>query len=510
MDTQMPIVLVILDGFGYSPRHCGNAIARAHTPNLDRWFAEYPHTLLNASGTSVGLLEQLPGNSQVGHLAIGTGRIIPQPIRVIHDAIDSGLFFSLPLLHKHFKELNKRGATLHIMGLLSDGGVHSHTKHLYAFIEAAIQHNIQRIVIHPFLDGRDVVPRSAYYYLEKLESVLRQYSLKTCIVIGSIHGRFYAMDRDNNWDRTQYAYTILTSDGPPSIRNWRDIIEHNYQQGVTDEFIPPTALHPLHAVRPEDGIIFFNIRPDRARQLTDAFIDPTFTHFERTFIPLTCFITPVAYRYSSTATAATDVLFPNPVIRNTLKEVLANAQKTIFSIAETEKYAHITYFFDGYHEAAYATETRYLIPSIKIKNYVHHPQMSAPIITDTIIESLMHKLCNFYLINYANADMVGHSGNFEATVQAIECLDNQLATLYEHVVMHNNGTLCITGDHGKAEYMYNIHTHEIITAHTTNPVPFLVIQKISDQKKLKLTTLADIAPYILHLMRVPIPPQMHS
>lgn len=516
MPIKPPVALVILDGFGYAEKQAYNAIAQAYTPHLDSWFARYPHTLLDASGTVVGLPKHRAGNSEVGHLTIGSGRTIPQPITIVNNAIDDNSFFHIPTLQKELEKLKKNQGTLHIMGLLSDGGVHSDEKHLYALIQAALQNGIVNIVVHPFLDGRDTPPQSAYGYLERLENTLHQYGHGT---IGSIHGRWYAMDRDHNWERTQKTYNILVGYNAPNRNHreaknyptkktdWRSVLAHSYAKKITDEFIVPVQLNPSSTITPYDGIIFYNFRPDRARQLTEAFVNPTNHPFTHKQIPLTFFITPITYGHS----IKTIPLFTIPSINNTLKEVLANAKKTIFSIAETEKYAHVTYFFSGYKEQPFSTEERHLIPSKHTKNYIRHPKMSALHITRTVNQSLTHNPHDFYLINYANADMVGHSGNFEATVKAIECLDKQLKALYNQIVKKMNGTLIVTADHGKAEDMFNAHTGQPNTAHTTNKVPFMVVKQsttMGNHQKLNLHKLSDIAPYILTLMQLPVPPDM--
>jgi 2,3-bisphosphoglycerate-independent phosphoglycerate mutase len=517
MSTQKPLVLVILDGFGYSPEKAYNAIAHAHTPHLDAWFKRCPHTLLKASGKAVGLLDHMAGNSEVGHLTLGAGRVVPQPITIIQNAIDDGSFFSLPTLCQQLQKLKENKGTLHIMGLLSDGGVHSYEKQLYAFMQVAVQQGIHDIVIHAFLDGRDVPPQSAARYLEQLEQYINNVGYG---VIGSVHGRFYAMDRDRNGERTQKSYDALTVSQHGDKINWRSVLEKNYAHQITDEFIEPTQLDPACIVKPHDGIIFFNVRPDRVRQLIAAFVGnrsmlmhygiaDCVTGTDSRQIPLTFFITPVSLLESDQIT----VLFDTPVVHNTLKEVLAHAGKTIFTIAETEKYAHVTYFFSGYREQPFATEVRHLVPSLHKKNYVHNPKMSALKITEMVVKSLVHKPCDFYLINYANADMVGHSGDFDATVKAVECLDAQLKMVYDQIVKKMDGTLCITADHGKAESMIDLLTGKPRTAHTTNDVPFLLVKQegsyhAPEKQISRLKRLSDVAPVLLELMQLPLPVEM--
>jgi len=503
MKTKHVTALVILDGFGICINKQHNAIAHAYTPNLDAWLASYPHTTLHASGNAVGLPEGYIGNSEVGHLTIGTGRIIQQPLTIINNTIKDRTFFTNPILTKQLETIAHTQKTLHIMGLLSDAGVHSHENHLYSFIKSAVNHGICTIIVHPFLDGRDVLPQSAALYLQRLEEVLKQYPQ---VKIGSIHGRFYAMDRDSNWERTAASYNTLTDSCENQYATWQTALDHYYKQHITDEFIPPTQLADMQPIQAGDAIIFFNFRPDRARQLTASFAQSDFNYYPLKKLPLSAFITPVAYGDDY----KTIVLFPRTPINNTFKEILAQDGKTIFTIAETEKYAHVTYFFNGEKEQVQQGETQVLIPSIKTKNYVQYPCMSAPEITARVLTSLYDDPADFYLINYANADMVGHSGDFNATVKAIECLDNELGKLFEHIITNMNGTLYITADHGNAEYMYDEEFHQPHTAHTTNPVPFIMIEKNlkNSTLKLPLTQLADIAPFILRHMRLPIPSEM--
>jgi 2,3-bisphosphoglycerate-independent phosphoglycerate mutase len=420
--------------------------------------------------------------------------------------------------------------------------VHCTEKLIFAYVKAANDAGIKKIYVHPILDGRDVAPQSAALYLERLDTFLKTIPHAR---IGSLHGRFYAMDRDNNWDRTEQSYEVLTSahgsmilarkarrllttngldnSSPLAIPihhtigdegsseqspeyqrvtplTWQHILSENYAAGITDEFIPPINLNPDAVIKSGDGIIFANYRPDRARQLTECFTKKEFTQFKRKNLSLDCFITPVAYG----SNLQTNAMYPEAPISHTFKEILSRAGKTIFSIAETEKFAHVTYFFDGGKETVFPGETRVLIPSIHARNYISNPQMSAQEITSAIIKSLRENPHDFYLINYANADMVGHSGNFEATKKAIEVLDAQLAQLYAVAVQEMHGTMFITADHGKAENMFDEKTNEPCTAHTTNPVPFLMIDesKKNGAETLPLDQLADIMPFILNFMGI--------
>lgn len=497
-------VLIILDGFGYREAINYNAIYHANTPNYDAWMQEYPHAILGASGHHVGLPEGNIGSSEAGHLTIGTGRIIKEPITIINDAITDKSFFSNPLLIQTLKSL-QNGKTLHLMGLLSDAGVHSDLKQLYAFLEVAKKQSITNIVIHPFLDGRDTPPQSAGTFLKLLETHLKELGIGK---IGSIHGRLYAMDRDKNWNRTEQSYRTLTEPQEIAFESWEQALEHYYRIKTTDEFIPPTQLEKNAYIKDGDGVIFFNFRPDRARQLTASFIDPDFKNFTRKPLALAFFITPTVYNTKLKTTA----LYPaQEDAANTLKEILTQNRKTIFSIAETEKYAHVTYFFDGGREESTPNETRILVPSLHTKQYAQQPEMSAHAITQKVLLSLKTDPCDFYLINYANADMVGHSGNFGATIKAVEYLDQQLGVLYNQVVEAMGGTMYVTADHGNAEEMYDEKAHQPRTAHTSNPVPFIMLRsdlKGIGKEKLPLTQLSDIAPFILKNMGLPIPKEM--
>lgn len=503
-----PVALVILDGFGYSKEKKYNAIAQAQMPYFNQWWQQYPHAIIKAAGEAVGLPKGMSGNSEVGHLTLGAGRIIPQPMKLWFDAIEDGSFEQNEQLISGFKTLLDVGGVLHIMGLLSDAGVHAHEQQIYASIKAAIHAGIKKIVVHPFLDGRDVAPRSAHIYLERLTQHIKEYNDGSSehVVIGSIHGRFYAMDRDNNWDRIEKSYRVLTEGQSEPYLLWEKVLERNYMHNITDEFIPPTQLNAAGQIQNGDGILFCNVRPDRARELTAAFVAPSSVHpelvegFTTKPLNLTFFMTPVAYDVH----LPTTVLFERLPIHNTLKDILAAHNKTIFAIAETEKYAHVTYFFRGENEEPVATETRVMIPSIVAQNYIHYPCMSAQKITDAVIASLRDDAKDFYLINYANADMVGHSGDFDATVQAVECLDVQLKALYDVIVQQMGGTLYITADHGKAEEMYNESTGQSQTAHTANPVPFLMVSQECKNSDiiLRITQLSEVAPFILKNMNL--------
>ncbi len=472
-----PFCLIILDGFGHNTKTTHNAIAQAHTPTLDYFMHHYPHTTLHASGKYVGLLPGMMGNSEVGHQTIGAGRVIAQPIQQLHEQ----------LYDKLTDTFNEKINTLHIMTLLSDAGVHAHTKHLFDAINAALACEIQHIYIHAFLDGRDTPPQSSAKYLSQLDEYTQEYDHVT---LASLHGRFYAMDRDNNWERTKQSYNTLTQKQNVTFSDWKKTLEHFYVKNITDEFIIPTQLNSSGTVKNNDTMLFLNFRPDRARQLTQLFLQDTNLNLQN-------FITPISYNNSLTTTT----LFEQKQIANTLKEQLSNQGKKILCIAETEKYAHVTYFFGGGREQPFKHETQILIPSIAVQNYVHHPEMSAEKITDSVISALQNDTYDVYIINYANADMVGHSGNIDATIKAIEFLDLQLKQLYDECVINKNGTLIITADHGNAEDMFDEYAQQPRTAHTTDKVPFIVINKMWKNKKQDLHTegLADIKNFVLNL-----------
>ncbi len=497
-----PTLLIILDGYGYSKDTHYNAIANANAPHLHAWFREYPHALLAASGAAVGLLPGTIGTSEVGHLTIGAGRVIPESVQRIQQEIESGAFFTNPTLVQNLDALKNSGGRLHLMGLLSDAGVHSHINHLKALIKAGIDHGIEHIYVHAFLDGRDVPPRSALTYINQLNRVCAQ---NVCVSVASIHGRFFAMDRDKNWQRTEESYRVLTATHQRTVLDYEAEVKHFYELHIYDEFIPPFLVDPNGIIRDGDGVIFYNFRADRARQLTMCFVCPGKVPFSPQPPQLKFFIGMTDYDHDCPNVH----LIEKKPVKHTLKEVLSDAGKTIFSIAETEKYAHVTYFFSGGREKEFPGETWHLIPSIKTKDYIHHPEMSAPQITDEALKSLHTKPADFYLINYANADMVGHSGNYDATIKAVEWLDVELKRLYD-VVIPMGGTMYITADHGNAELMFDEKNDQPKTSHTTNPVPFIMIKKgLKDgEQMLPLKELSDIAPFILHNMDLQVPKEM--
>lgn len=509
-----PTMLVILDGFGYNKNKDGNAIAQAHMPFWNSLLSNYPSALLKASGESVGLLPGFIGNSEVGHLTLGAGRIVPSMLKRFSDAINDGTLATSPVLLDNFATLKASGKSLHLMGLVSDAGVHSYLEHAKALIKMACQYGIKQVFIHAFLDGRDVPPMSAFKYLEDLQQFCIELQ---CGFIASIHGRFYAMDRDENWQRTCTSYEAMCGLGTqsPIAIPWQEGLKQAYDHGETDEFVHPLLLTEHGAIKPGDGVIFFNFRPDRARQLTKVFLDPNFQHFNNPINTgngtLSFFISATRYKESFT----NPVLFEPELVKDTLLDVIGTQPQPqpVFIIAETEKFAHVTYFFRGMEEKQLANETRTLIPSIKAQNYIQHPEMSAPGITAALIRSLRTNPAFFYLVNYANADMVGHSGNLAATIKACEVLDQQLALLYHEVVKRLHGLLVITADHGNAEEKLDAAGNGL-TAHTTNPVPFVYIsgkpKKMTEILVDRGFGLANVAPTLLKHMMLKIPDCMNN
>ncbi|MCK4265554.1 2,3-bisphosphoglycerate-independent phosphoglycerate mutase [Candidatus Babeliales bacterium] len=492
-ETSTPLMLIILDGFGYIKEKNGNAIALANMPNWNEWLSKYPNTLLKASGPAVGLPENYMGNSEVGHLTIGSGRITKSALTKFNEIINDNSFFKNEMLISKLKLLKKDNA-LHIMGLLSDAGVHCHEEHIFAFVKLAHEIGVETIFVHAFLDGRDTAPKSALKYLKNLDNICQKYSC----TMASLHGRFYAMDRDNNWDRTEKSFNILTQKANNQT-NYEAEVEQAYSKNETDEFITPISLSTEGVIKDNDGIIFANFREDRARQLAECFINPNFNKFDKKFnLKLSFFISTTRYKEEFN----NDIIFEDEKIKNTLLDVLAKYKKEIFIIAETEKYAHVTYFFRGMVDKQLQTEERSLIPSIKLKSYDQKPEMSAPEITEQLLKTLKIHHKDFYLVNYANADMVGHAANLNATIKACECLDMELKKIYEEVVHEQNGILIITSDHGNAE--------EPNSYHTKNPVPFIVISKDLEGKRFLTNSysLQDIAPTILNIFKIPQPTEM--
>lgn len=484
------ILLMILDGWGISKRKEGNAILHAHTPHFDGLCSQYPHSMLGASGEDVGLPDRYMGNSEVGHLNLGAGRIVYQDFTRINKAIRDGTFFKERYFLEAVKRVKKNKTTLHLMGLVSDGGVHSHINHLFALLKLAETHSIQPVV-HCFLDGRDVLPRSAGVYLKELRKELQ----KRGGSIGTLMGRYYAMDRDNRWERTRKAYEALTGQSGLHAESVEKALEASYAKGDSDEFVQPTIIG--EPIKDGDSIIFFNFRPDRARQITKAFVDDPFRHFERKKLHV-YFVCMTEYEDDIKA----PIVYPPQSLKNTLGEVLSHHNLKQLRIAETEKYYHVTYFFNGGEEEPFKGEDRILIPSPKVATYDLKPEMSAYEITDRVIKEIHSREYDVIILNFANPDMVGHTGVFSAAIRAIEVIDECIGEIVSG--LHEEDILLITGDHGNAEKMTELTSQELYTAHTSNPVPFVITKECI----IRSGILADVAPTILDLLGITKPEEM--
>jgi 2,3-bisphosphoglycerate-independent phosphoglycerate mutase len=502
MAVKHPLVLIILDGWGVSREKKHNAIAKASTPHWNYWWQTYPHLLLEASGEQVGLPQGQMGNSEVGHMHIGAGRIIPQDFTRINQAIEQGDFAKNPVFHRLLSSLKQEKKTLHVMGLLSDGGVHSHENHLFAFLSLCKHQGFDDIHLHLFLDGRDTSPQSALNSLNRLDNALGSPPVAT---LSSISGRYYAMDRDQRWPRIESVYSLLTDDGEQmTYPTSQAALNAFYQQGIYDEFIPPTRIGDGEIIKDGDAVFFFNFRADRARQLTDALISPDFQGFQRKKRPM------ISHFVSMTAYApylATEPAFPPFQLKNTLGEVLSQHGLKQLRLAETEKYAHVTFFLNGGSEEIFANEERRLIPSPPVATYDKQPEMSAKELTHVLIDEILSQKVDVIICNYANADMVGHTGNFDATVCAIECLDRSMHAVWQ-ALQSVGGHLLITADHGNAETMYDDNIGQAHTAHTTHPVPLLYVGHEGWQRQATTGSLIDVAPTLLSLLNIHPPKEM--
>lgn len=502
-NMKKPVMLMILDGYGLSEHTEGNAVKAARKPNLDRIFREYPSAVLDASGMSVGLPEGQMGNSEVGHLNIGAGRVVYQSLTRITKSIKDGDFFDNKALNDAVSNALKSNSSLHLMGLLSPGGVHSHTEHIKGLLELCKTRGLSRVYLHAFLDGRDVPPSSAKEYIEEIEEYMKRIGVGT---VASISGRYYAMDRDNRWERVQLAYDALVLGKGEKAESAIEALEDSYSKGVTDEFVLPTVIAkegvPAATVKSGDSVIFFNFRPDRARELTRALNDKMFTGFERERLDLT-FVTMTEY---DSTLENVEIAFGPDNYSNTLGEYLSRMGKTQLRIAETEKYAHVTFFFNGGVEAPNKDEDRVLIPSPKVATYDMKPEMSAYEVCDELLRRIDSDRYDFIVVNFANPDMVGHTGVFEAAMKAVEVVDECVGKIVDKM-LEKDGTVCITADHGNAEMMTDIETGKTMTAHTTDPVPFIYVSRNLKPLRGK-GILADIAPTLLQAMGVAAPEEM--
>jgi 2,3-bisphosphoglycerate-independent phosphoglycerate mutase len=500
-----PVVLVILDGWGYRPEMAGNAIGTANTPIMDSLWDAYPHTLISTSGRAVGLPDGQMGNSEVGHINIGAGRIVPQELVRISDAVQDRSLLQNPALQKVCAKVRTAGGKLHLMGLCSDGGVHAHLSHLFGLIDLAKAEGIDQLCIHGITDGRDTNPKDGLQSMQKLQAYLDEAGVGKIVTVS---GRYYAMDRDNRWDRVAAAYGVMTTDSAGTGQTVEELLLASYEAGVTDEFITPTRLLP-GAIEDGDGVIFFNFRPDRARQLTSAFVQPDFRGFDRSLRALS-FATFTQYDSELPVLVA----FEPTAHTNILAEIISKQGWKQFRTAETEKYAHVTYFFNGGEETEFPGEVRELVPSPMVSTFDKMPAMSAAAVTDVVLAALARKEYALIVVNYANPDMVGHTGKMAETVQAVEVVDHCLGRLVE-AIGRSGGTAIITADHGNAEYMCDAQGNPW-TAHTTNQVPFILIEgeKLSlpghgnDVQLREDGKLADIAPTILQILGLPKPSEM--
>mgnify|MGYP002795941825 FL=1 len=496
------VTLIILDGFGISKEKFGNAITSAGTPNLDKLIKMYPNTTLKASGNAVGLPEGQMGNSEVGHLTLGGGRVILQDLMKIDNDIKTKAFFNNKNLLKALNHAKEKKSALHIMGLLSDGGVHSHINHLFAIIDMAKQNGLKKVYIHAFLDGRDTLYNSGKGYIQQLEDKLKGTDYK----IASLSGRIYAMDREQRYERLQKAYNVIIYGENYKDESALDAIEDSYKQGVYDEFVEPILLVKDAKIKDDDSVIFFNYRSDRARELTSALTDENFNHFKTKKFKNLLFSPMEEY---SAEFKKLNVIYPPETIEDNLSAIISKNGLKQFHIAETTKYAHVTFFFNGGIEKPYEGEDRKLIESIDTQDFSYYPKMRAIEITEATLDAIASAKYDFVLVNYSNPDMIGHTGNFEATKQAIACVEKKAYALALATLMAG-GDCIITADHGNAEYMIDKNGKKI-TSHTTNPVPVILVSERYKKVRLKRgCSIANIAPTVLKLLNLEIPSTMEK
>ncbi len=499
---RKPVMLMILDGFGINENQKGNAIAVANTPNIDKLMKTWPTTKIHTSGLDVGLPEGQMGNSEVGHTNIGAGRIVYQELTRITKSIEDGDFFSIKELTEAIENCKKNNSNLHVLGLLSDGGVHSHIRHLFAILELAKRKDFENVYVHCFMDGRDTPPTSGESYIAKLEEKMKE---KGVGKIATISGRFYAMDRDKRWNRIEEAYNAMVNGIGEKATSAIGAIEASYQKEVFDEFVKPTVIcnndKPVAKIENNDSVIFFNFRPDRAREITRTLVDKDFNEFETKDMNLfyVCFT-----QYDETMPNV-KIAFKPERLENTFGEYISKNGLKQLRIAETEKYAHVTFFFNGGEEKKYEGEDRILVPSPKVETYDLKPEMSAVEVTDNVVEAINSGKYDSIILNYANPDMVGHTGSLEAAIKAVETIDGCVGRVVE-AIEKQNGVVIITADHGNAEQMIDYKTGEPHTAHTTNPVPLILVG--IEGVKLREGRLADLAPTMLDIMELSKPQEM--
>jgi len=496
---KAPVALIIMDGWGIGDmQDPNNAIAAAKTPVIDGLMVKYPKTQLKCSGEAVGLPDGQMGNSEVGHTNIGAGRIIYQELTRITKAIKDGTFFENEVFQTLVALVKKNNGALHLMGLLSPGGVHSHSNHLYGLLELAKKAGVKEVYIHGFLDGRDVPPSSAAEYIADLEAKIKEIGVGS---IATLSGRYYAMDRDKRWDRVSKAYEAIAMAEGNAAATASEEIKASYKAGKTDEFVTPAVIGGYKGMKSGDGAIFFNFRPDRARELTHAFTDTLFDGFEREEDLKVDFVTMTQYEEGMNVKVA----YTPQTIANTLGETIQKNGLTQLRIAETEKYAHVTFFFNGGVEQPYKGEDRILVPSPKVATYDLQPEMSAIKVTDKAVEAIQSEKYDFIILNYANGDMVGHTGILSAAIKAVETVDTCVGR-FVNAIQTVGGVVCITADHGNAEVMVDPKTKEPFTAHTTNVVPFITVS--DDIKSVREGALCDIAPTLLTIAGIDIPQEM--
>ncbi len=503
--SKKPTVLMILDGYGLSPVHEHNAVWLGKTPVMDRLKETYPFVPGDASGLAVGLPDGQMGNSEVGHMNMGAGRVIYQELTRITKAIEDGDFFENAALKTAMENAKANGSAIHFMGLLSDGGVHSHSTHLYALLEMAKRYGLTEVFVHCFMDGRDTPPESGKGYIEELEEEMKKIGTGA---IATVEGRYYVMDRDNRWERVEKAYDALVNGTGVAAENAVDGIQASYDEGVADEFVVPIVVHkdgrPVATIKSGDSVVFFNFRPDRAREISRCFCDVDFDHFDRGSRVETTYVCFTDY---DETIENKEVAFVKEEIRNTFGQYLADHGLTQLRTAETEKYAHVTFFFNGGVEEPNPNEERILIPSPKVATYDLQPEMSAYLVCDMLCEAIESGKYDVIIINFANGDMVGHTGVEEAAIKAVEAVDECVGRAVESL-LKVDGQMFLCADHGNCEQMVDPESGEPFTAHTTNPVPFLLINADPKWKLKEGGRLCDIVPTLIELMGMEKPSEM--
>ena len=497
-------VLMILDGVGLNDEEKGNAFRQANTPNIDIYVEKYPNTYIKTSGMAVGLPEGQMGNSEVGHTNIGAGRIVYQELTRITKEIHDGKFYENSVFKEAVKHVKNNNSSLHLVGLVSDGGVHSHIEHLYALLELAKRNNIQNVYVHAILDGRDTSPTSAIDYLKSLENKMKEIGVGK---IATLSGRYYAMDRDNRWERIKLAYDAIVNGKGNTFKTVQKAVETSYEAQEFDEFVKPIVIiddeqNPISTISDNDSVVYFNFRPDRARELTKAITIKEFKEFDAKKLNNLFFVTMTQYDDSL---ENVEIAYKPQILVNTFGEYISNLGYTQLRLAETEKYAHVTFFFNGGREEPYKGESRILVPSPKVATYDLKPEMSAYEITDKALEAIESKKYDVIIMNFANGDMVGHTGNMEKTIEAVEAVDTCVGKIVSKLE-ELDGEAIITADHGNCEYMLDLKTGEPITSHSTFDVPMIVVS--NRVKSVVNGRLCDLAPTLLTLMGEKIPDEM--